>query len=75
MNDHVVRLTSHEHLLMKGATGFNLFCVFQAAELHAEAEDLRIKYANLLREAEKTRDGKDIEVEKVSTCFLIQRIS
>ncbi|TMS09932.1 Outer dense fiber protein 2 [Larimichthys crocea] len=36
-----------------------------AAELQAEIGDLRIKYTNLLREAEKTRDGKDTEVEKV----------
>ncbi|KAM9349101.1 outer dense fiber protein 2-like [Symphorus nematophorus] len=40
-------------------------CQYQVAELQAEIEDLRIKYANLLREAEKTRDGKDTEVEKV----------
>ncbi|TKS79672.1 Outer dense fiber protein 2 84 kDa outer dense fiber protein [Collichthys lucidus] len=40
-------------------------CQYQAAELQAEIGDLRIKYTNLLREAEKTRDGKDTEVEKV----------
>nr|XP_046264990.1 outer dense fiber protein 2-like isoform X3 [Scatophagus argus] len=40
-------------------------CQYQAAQLQAEVDELRIKYANLLREAEKTRDGKDTEVEKV----------
>ncbi|XP_070775004.1 outer dense fiber protein 2-like [Enoplosus armatus] len=40
-------------------------CRYQVAELEAEIDDLRIKYANLLRETEKTRDGKDTEVEKV----------
>ncbi|KAM6920037.1 outer dense fiber protein 2-like [Lycodopsis pacificus] len=35
----------------------------QAAELQAELDDLKIKYANLLKETEKTRDGKDTEVE------------
>ncbi|KAM6989918.1 outer dense fiber protein 2-like isoform 2-T2 [Tautogolabrus adspersus] len=40
-------------------------CQFQAAELQSEVEDLRIKYANLLRETEKTRDEKDTEVGKV----------
>ncbi|XP_044074818.1 outer dense fiber protein 2-like isoform X2 [Siniperca chuatsi] len=40
-------------------------CQYQVAELQAEINDLRIKYANLLREIEKTRDGKDTEVEKV----------
>ncbi|XP_037643963.1 outer dense fiber protein 2-like isoform X1 [Sebastes umbrosus] len=38
---------------------------YQVSELQAELDDLRIKYANLLRETEKTQDGKDIEVEKV----------
>ncbi|XP_031150328.1 outer dense fiber protein 2-like isoform X1 [Sander lucioperca] len=40
-------------------------CQYQVAESKAELDDLRIKYANLLRETEKTRDGKDTEVEKV----------
>ncbi|XP_078120906.1 outer dense fiber protein 2-like isoform X1 [Sander vitreus] len=40
-------------------------CQYQVAESQAELDDLRIKYANLLRETEKTRDGKDTEVEKV----------
>ncbi|KAM9720020.1 outer dense fiber protein 2-like isoform 1-T1 [Menidia menidia] len=35
------------------------------AELQDEIDDLRIKYANLVREAEKTRDGKEIEIDKV----------
>ncbi|XP_073346608.1 outer dense fiber protein 2-like [Pagrus major] len=38
---------------------------YQVAELQAEIDDLRIKYAIVLREAETTRDGKDTEVEKV----------
>ncbi|XP_041659663.1 outer dense fiber protein 2-like isoform X2 [Cheilinus undulatus] len=38
---------------------------FQAAELQAEVDDLRTKYANLLRETERRRDGKDAEVDKV----------
>ncbi|XP_054452081.1 outer dense fiber protein 2-like isoform X2 [Anoplopoma fimbria] len=37
----------------------------QVAELQAKLDDLRMKYANLLRETEKTQDGKDAEVEKV----------
>ncbi|XP_035527285.1 outer dense fiber protein 2-like isoform X1 [Morone saxatilis] len=39
-------------------------CQYQVAELQAEIDDLRIKYKNILREVEKTRDGKDNEVEK-----------
>nr|XP_046264989.1 protein BCAP-like isoform X2 [Scatophagus argus] len=42
-------------------------CQYQAAQLQAEVDELRIKYANLLREAEKTRDGKDTEVEKMES--------
>ncbi|XP_027146235.1 outer dense fiber protein 2 isoform X2 [Larimichthys crocea] len=42
-------------------------CQYQAAELQAEIGDLRIKYTNLLREAEKTRDGKDTEVLKMES--------
>ncbi|KAM6989917.1 protein BCAP-like isoform 1-T1 [Tautogolabrus adspersus] len=42
-------------------------CQFQAAELQSEVEDLRIKYANLLRETEKTRDEKDTEVGKMES--------
>ncbi|XP_069548372.1 outer dense fiber protein 2-like isoform X1 [Brachyistius frenatus] len=37
----------------------------QAAELQAEIDDLRKKYANNLKETKKTRDGKETEVEKV----------
>uniref|UniRef100_UPI0037E87FCD outer dense fiber protein 2-like n=1 Tax=Semicossyphus pulcher TaxID=241346 RepID=UPI0037E87FCD len=40
-------------------------CRSQSAELQAETEDLKIKYANALRELEKARDGKDTEVEMV----------
>ncbi|XP_034744098.1 outer dense fiber protein 2-like isoform X2 [Etheostoma cragini] len=40
-------------------------CQNQVAEFQAELDDLRTKYANILRETEKTRDGKDTEVEKV----------
>ncbi|XP_047224911.1 outer dense fiber protein 2-like isoform X1 [Girardinichthys multiradiatus] len=38
---------------------------YQVAELKAEIESLRIKYANLLLETERTREGKEMEVEKV----------
>jgi len=37
------------------------------AELQAEFHDLRIKYANLLKETQKTRDAEDREVEKVTS--------
>ncbi|XP_042353896.1 outer dense fiber protein 2-like [Plectropomus leopardus] len=37
----------------------------QVSQLEAEIDDLKIKYANLLRDVEKTQDGKDTEVEKV----------
>ncbi|XP_041659664.1 outer dense fiber protein 2-like isoform X3 [Cheilinus undulatus] len=40
---------------------------FQAAELQAEVDDLRTKYANLLRETERRRDGKDAEVDKMES--------
>ncbi|XP_070830797.1 outer dense fiber protein 2-like isoform X2 [Chaetodon trifascialis] len=40
-------------------------CQYQVAELQAEIDDLKIKYANVLRETEKTRDGKYTEVEKM----------
>ncbi|XP_076601738.1 outer dense fiber protein 2-like isoform X3 [Chaetodon auriga] len=40
-------------------------CQYQVAELQAEIDDLKIKYANVLREVERTRDGKNTEVEKV----------
>ncbi|KAM4552775.1 outer dense fiber protein 2-like isoform 1-T1 [Odontesthes bonariensis] len=40
-------------------------CQYQVAELEAEIDDLRIKYSNILRETEKTRDGKETEVDKV----------
>ncbi|XP_038573674.1 protein BCAP-like isoform X3 [Micropterus salmoides] len=42
-------------------------CQYQVAELQAEIDDLKMKYANLLRETEKTRDGKDTEVEKIES--------
>ncbi|XP_076601737.1 protein BCAP-like isoform X2 [Chaetodon auriga] len=40
-------------------------CQYQVAELQAEIDDLKIKYANVLREVERTRDGKNTEVEKM----------
>uniref|UniRef100_A0A3Q3K8J0 Outer dense fiber protein 2-like n=1 Tax=Monopterus albus TaxID=43700 RepID=A0A3Q3K8J0_MONAL len=40
-------------------------CQYQVAELQAEIDDLRIKYGKILRETEKTQDGKHTEVEKV----------
>ncbi|XP_040911593.1 outer dense fiber protein 2-like [Toxotes jaculatrix] len=39
----------------------------QVAELQAEIDDLRIKYAKILRETEKACDGKDTEVEKMES--------
>ncbi|XP_044074819.1 outer dense fiber protein 2-like isoform X3 [Siniperca chuatsi] len=50
-------------------------CQYQVAELQAEINDLRIKYANLLREIEKTRDGKDTEVEKMESQTKLLRSS
>ncbi|XP_041848546.1 outer dense fiber protein 2-like isoform X2 [Melanotaenia boesemani] len=38
---------------------------YQVVELQAEIESLRLKHANLLRETEKTQDGKNADVEKV----------
>ncbi|XP_035490456.1 outer dense fiber protein 2 isoform X1 [Scophthalmus maximus] len=40
-------------------------CQYQVAELQAEIDDMRKKNAIILRETEKTSDGKDAEVEKV----------
>ncbi|XP_030608267.1 outer dense fiber protein 2 isoform X1 [Archocentrus centrarchus] len=40
-------------------------CHCQVAQLQAELHDLKMKYRNLLRDTEKTREGKDTEVEKV----------
>ncbi|XP_053293861.1 outer dense fiber protein 2 [Pleuronectes platessa] len=37
----------------------------QVAALQVELDEMRIKYKYILRETEKTRDGKDTEVEKV----------
>ncbi|XP_034412242.1 outer dense fiber protein 2-like isoform X2 [Cyclopterus lumpus] len=37
----------------------------QVEELQAEFHDLRLKHANLLKETERTRAGKDADVEKV----------
>ncbi|XP_074507739.1 protein BCAP-like isoform X2 [Sebastes fasciatus] len=48
---------------------------YQVSELQAELDDLRIKYANLLREIEKTQDGKDIEVEKMESQTKLLRSS
>ncbi|XP_032388456.1 outer dense fiber protein 2 isoform X2 [Etheostoma spectabile] len=42
-------------------------CQYQVAEYQAELDDLRTKYANILRETEKTRDGKDTKVEKMQS--------
>ncbi|XP_039998789.1 outer dense fiber protein 2-like [Xiphias gladius] len=50
-------------------------CQYQVAELQAEIDDLRIKYANILRETEKTRDGKDMEVEKMESQTKLLRSS
>ncbi|XP_063741148.1 outer dense fiber protein 2-like isoform X2 [Eleginops maclovinus] len=42
-------------------------CQHQASELQAELGDLRMKYENILRETEKTQDGKDTEVKKMES--------
>lgn len=44
----------------------------QVAGLQAEIDDLRMKCENLLMDAEKTRDGKGAEVDKVisKACIL-----
>lgn len=46
-----------------------MFCPFyrfQAAELQAELNNLKMKYANVLNETEETRDGKGTKVAKVT---------
>lgn len=57
----------------KATAGFMLmFCIFsplQVAQLQAELHGLKIKYTSLLRETEKTQDGKEAEVEKVPPPF------
>ncbi|KAK5919718.1 hypothetical protein CgunFtcFv8_023589 [Champsocephalus gunnari] len=40
-------------------------CQSQVSELQAELDELRIQYANLIRDTEKTQDGKDTEVKEV----------
>ncbi|XP_028448751.1 outer dense fiber protein 2 isoform X2 [Perca flavescens] len=50
-------------------------CQHQVAESQAELDDLRIKYANLLRETEKTRAGKATEVEKMESQTQLLRSS
>ncbi|CAI5640871.1 unnamed protein product [Oreochromis niloticus] len=50
------------------------FC-YQVAQLQAELHDLKIKYTNLLRETEKTRDGKEAEVEKMESQSKLLRSS
>ncbi|XP_069548373.1 outer dense fiber protein 2-like isoform X2 [Brachyistius frenatus] len=47
----------------------------QAAELQAEIDDLRKKYANNLKETKKTRDGKETEVEKMESQTKLLRSS
>uniref|UniRef100_A0A1A8PY33 Outer dense fiber of sperm tails 2-like n=1 Tax=Nothobranchius rachovii TaxID=451742 RepID=A0A1A8PY33_9TELE len=42
-------------------------CQLQIAELQAEIDGLRIKYANLLQDTEKTREGKHTAVEKMES--------
>ncbi|KAM7400419.1 hypothetical protein PAMA_004892 [Pampus argenteus] len=48
---------------------------YQVAELQTEIDNMRIKYANLLREMENTRDGKDTEVEKMENQTKLLRSS
>ncbi|XP_035764306.1 outer dense fiber protein 2-like isoform X3 [Neolamprologus brichardi] len=50
-------------------------CRYQVAQLQAELHDLKIKYTNLLRETEKTRDGKEAEVEKMESQSKLLRSS
>nr|XP_019954361.1 PREDICTED: outer dense fiber protein 2-like isoform X1 [Paralichthys olivaceus] len=50
-------------------------CQYQVAELQVEINDMRIKYGNILRETEKTRDGKDTEVEKMGSQTTLLRSS
>ncbi|KAM4552776.1 protein BCAP-like isoform 2-T2 [Odontesthes bonariensis] len=50
-------------------------CQYQVAELEAEIDDLRIKYSNILRETEKTRDGKETEVDKTENQSKLLRSS
>ncbi|XP_034468496.1 outer dense fiber protein 2-like isoform X3 [Hippoglossus hippoglossus] len=38
---------------------------YQVAELQVELDEMRIKYKNILRETEKTRDGKETEVDRM----------
>lgn len=45
------------------------FFHLQVAQLQAELHVSKIKYTSLLRETEKTRDGKEAEVEKVPPPF------
>ncbi|KAG7454153.1 hypothetical protein JOB18_030326 [Solea senegalensis] len=40
---------------------------YQMAELRAEMDDMRVKYANVLGEMEKMNDGRDTEVEKMES--------
>ncbi|XP_069013766.1 outer dense fiber protein 2-like isoform X2 [Embiotoca jacksoni] len=47
----------------------------QAAELQAEIDDLRKKYANNLKETKKTRDAKETEVEKMESQTKLLRSS
>ncbi|RVE61905.1 hypothetical protein OJAV_G00176470 [Oryzias javanicus] len=42
-------------------------CQFQAAELQAELDRLRLTNADLLRETQKTKNGKQAEVEKMES--------
>ncbi|XP_029309715.1 LOW QUALITY PROTEIN: outer dense fiber protein 2-like [Cottoperca gobio] len=50
-------------------------CQYQVAELQVELDDLRVKYENVLRETEKTQDGKDTEVEKMESQTKLLRAS
>ncbi|XP_033960563.1 outer dense fiber protein 2-like isoform X2 [Pseudochaenichthys georgianus] len=42
-------------------------CQSQVSELQAELDELRIQYANLIRDTEKTQDGKDTEVKEMES--------
>lgn len=46
-------------------------CVlFQVAELQAEVDNLKVKYASLSRQTKLTQDEKDVEVQKVFFLFV-----
>lgn len=43
--------------------------------LRAEIDDLRIKHASVLKETKRLREGKDTEVDKVTSYSFIKDVS